>query len=96
MQFLAVTRRKTEQFDDNAFAGFTEVESERVRTLYAAGFIRQIWRRDDIKGACILTEAATEADVRETLGTLPLAEAGMLEFVNIIPLAPYPGFGPRQ
>jgi len=41
-------------------------------------------------------KAATEAEVRATLATLPVFQAGMLEIVALAPLEPYPGLGPAQ
>jgi hypothetical protein len=66
-----------------------------LSALYAAGFIRQVWQRGDVGGACLLAEADGEEAVRATLATLPLVKAGMLEIVAVIPLKPYRGFGPR-
>ncbi|HXB72007.1 MAG TPA: muconolactone Delta-isomerase family protein [Candidatus Acidoferrales bacterium] len=95
MQFLTLSRRRTEAFTDAQFAPFAEAESQRVRSLYAEGIIRQIWQRGDMPGACILFEAASEGEVRNALATLPLMQAGMLELLWVIPLQPYRGFGPR-
>jgi muconolactone delta-isomerase len=95
MQFLSTSRRRTELFSEGQFAPLLEAEAQRVRTLYAEGIIRQIWRRGDLPGACILFEAASEEEVRGHLATLPLAAAGMLEIISVIPLVPYPAFGPR-
>jgi muconolactone delta-isomerase len=94
MQFLTLSRRRTAQFGEADFAARVEAEVEQARVLYAAGFIRQIWHRGDVGGACILVEADSEERVREMLGTLPLMQAGMLE-VTIVPLRPYAGFCPR-
>jgi muconolactone delta-isomerase len=94
MQFIALTRRLVEKFEERDFEPIQEAESQRIRALYTEGFIRQIWRRGDIKGACILIEANSEAEVLEKLNTLPLAQAGMLEFIHIVPLSPYHGFAP--
>jgi muconolactone delta-isomerase len=69
-------------------------ETARVRELYAAGLLRQIWKRGDIPGASILWEAAFEAEVRDAIASLPIFQAGLLEIVAVIPLEPYPGFGP--
>ncbi len=33
----------------------------------------------------------TEAEVREAIAALPLAQQGMLEIVALVPLEPYPG-----
>jgi muconolactone delta-isomerase len=93
MQFLALTRRRSESFSEAEFASRVPAEIGRARALYAEGFIRQVWHRADIPGACLLVEADSEARVREKLGTLPFAEAGMLE-VTIVPLKPYAGFCP--
>jgi muconolactone delta-isomerase len=94
MQFLTFSRRRSESFPDAEFAARVDAEVEQARRLYADGFIRQIWHRTDVPGACILVEAASEAEVRERLNTLPLFAAGMLEF-SVIPLKPYGGFCPR-
>jgi muconolactone delta-isomerase len=96
MQFLALTRRRMDQFPAEQWTPeLIEREAQRVRTLYAEGTLRAIWRRKDIPGAAILLEAADEDAARATLATLPLAELGMLEFVVVTGLEPYPGFGPR-
>jgi muconolactone delta-isomerase len=91
MQFLTVSRRRTDQFSDAEFTARVAAEVAQARALYAAGFIRQIWHRRDVAGACILVEAASEDEVRQKLQTLPLVAAGMLE-VTVIPLKPYAGF----
>jgi muconolactone delta-isomerase len=93
MQFLTVSRRRSEQFSDAEFAARTEQEVAQARVLYAEGFFRQLWHRGDVAGACLLIEADSEEHVRERLNTLPLFKAGMLEF-SIIPLRPYRGFCP--
>jgi muconolactone delta-isomerase len=95
MQFMALSRRITETFSDADFAPHLEDEAECARALYVAGFIRQIWHRADIGGACLLIDANSEESVRTTLATLPLVAAGMLEIISVVPLKPYAGFGPR-
>src|SRR6266542_4815155 len=94
MQFLTVSRRRTERFTDAEFVALVPQETEQARALYAQGFIRQIWHRADIAGACIVVEADSEEQVREQLKTLPLVKAEMLE-VTIVPLKPYAGFCPK-
>jgi len=94
MQFLTMSQRRTESFTDAEFAAHAEAEVQQARVLYAEGFIRQIWHRNDVPGACILVEADSEEQVREKLNTLPLMQKGMLA-VSITPLQPYAGFGPR-
>jgi muconolactone delta-isomerase len=95
MQFLSISRRRIDQFPPEAFTvALVNAEAARVRALYASGFLRQVWKRSDMPGAAILWEAGDEAEVRAALASLPIAEAGMLEVVALIPLEPYPGFAP--
>lgn len=97
MQFLTLSRRRTDAFPAEAFTPeLAADESQRVKELYAAGLIRQIWLRGDQPGASILWEAASEAEVRNALESLPIFKAGMLEVVTFIQLQPYPGFGPAK
>jgi len=95
MQFLSISRRRTDQFSDADFAPRIEAEIAQARALYAQGSLRQIWHRADVGGACILLEADSETHARELLNTLPLVKAGMLE-TTIIPLKPYAGFCPPR
>ncbi len=81
-------------YRDEDFMAYANAESNQARQLYTDGFIRQIWHRADVPGACILLEAESEAHAREILRTLPLMRAGMLE-VTIVPLKPYMGFAPE-
>lgn len=93
MQFLTLSRRRTEAFPPEAFTPeLVGCEGRRVKELYAAGILRQVWRRGDAPGAAILWEASSEAKVREAIDSLPIARAGMLELVALIPLEPYPAF----
>lgn len=96
MQFLVLTRRKMDLFPAEAWTPeLLATESQRVRELYVAGVVRNIWRRKDIPGSTILFEAATEDEVRAAVASLPLAKHGMLEIATLTELEPYPGFGPR-
>ena len=96
MQFLSVSRRRTDAFPPEAWTPeLVAAEGERVRELYAAGVVRTIWRRKDMPGAAMILEAASEEDARAALASLPLAQRGMLEVVVFTALEPYPAFGPR-
>jgi len=93
MQFLSFSRRLTEQFPPEAFTSeLSAEEGQRVKSLYASGILRQIWRRGDMPGAAIIWEAGSEDEVRAAIESLPIFQAGMLELVALIPLEPYPGF----
>lgn len=93
MQFFTLSRRRTDAFPPEAFTPeLSAQEAQRVRELYASGLLRQVWRRGDQPGAAILWEAASEAEVHDALGSLPIFKAGMLEIVALVPLEPYAGF----
>ncbi|TPJ71251.1 muconolactone Delta-isomerase family protein [Mesorhizobium sp. B2-7-1] len=91
MQFLVLSRRRTDQFSDADFEQLVPSEGAQARYLYSLGFTRQIWHRGDIPGACQIVEAKDASEVHEKLATLPLAKAGMLDF-EVVPLNPYAGF----
>jgi hypothetical protein len=93
MQFLSLSRRRSDRFSEAEFAKLLEAEVAQARVLYADGFIRQIWHRGDFPGACILLEADSLEQARARLHTLPMVRTGMLE-VSIVPLVPYAGFSP--
>jgi hypothetical protein len=93
MQFLSISRRRTDEFPPEAFtAELVSGEAKRVKALYAAGIARQVWKRGDAGGAAIVWEAASLADARAAIESLPLFQAGLLEIQTVIPLEPYPGF----
>jgi muconolactone delta-isomerase len=93
MQFLSLSRRRTDVFPPEAFTPeLVAHEGQRVKELYGAGVLRQIWLRGDLPGASIVWEATSEDEVRAAIGSLPIFKAGMLELVALIPLQPYPGF----
>jgi muconolactone delta-isomerase len=93
MQFLSISRRRTDQFPPEAFtAELIAGEGQRVKALYASGILRQVWKRADTPGAAILWEAPGEAEVRAAIATLPIFAAGMLEIQALVPLEPYAGF----
>lgn len=94
MQFLSISQRR-EGFAETDYAGLAEQEMERARELYAEGWIRQIWHRADMPGACLLWEAEGEEQVHERWKTFPFAHAGMTE-MTLIPLKPYGAFRPTN
>jgi len=96
MQFLSLSRRRTDAFPPQAFTELAASETQRAKELYISGVIRQIWKRGDVPGAAILWEAASEAEARAALESLPMFQAGMLEILALAPLEPYPGFAPPR
>ncbi len=97
MQFLSISRRRTDAFPPEAFTPeLVGGEGQRVKELYVSGVLRQVWKRADMGGAAILWEAASEPEARAAIESLPLFKAGMLEIVAFVPLEPYAGFGPAK
>jgi len=97
MQFVTISRRRTDAFPAEAFTPeLIGREAARVKELYAEGLLRQIWGRGDGGGAVIVWEAASEADVRNACESLPIFKAGMLAIEVLVPLKPYAGFGPAK
>ena len=95
MQFLTLSRRRTDAFPPEAFTPeLIAAEAQRVKELYMTGALRQVWKRGDTPGAAIIWEATSEAEVREAVASLPIFKAGMLELSTLVPLEPYAGFGP--
>jgi hypothetical protein len=91
MQYLVLTKRKTETFTPEHFAAKFEAEVARAKELYKEQFTRQIWHRADGSGACQIVEGPNEQFVVDMINTLPFARAGMLD-ITIVALMPYAGF----
>ena len=66
-------------------------EAARVWDLCQANVLREIYFRADRPQAVLVLECETISEAEAALQTLPLVQAGLIEF-EIIPLAPYPGF----
>ncbi|MCC3317034.1 hypothetical protein [Nocardia africana] len=92
MQFMVLSRRRTETFTEADFEAVLPAETDHVRRLYLDGVVRQIWLRGDVAGACFTIEAADAEQANAIVAQLPMAAAGVSEF-TVIPLSPYRGFG---
>ena len=90
MQFLSISRLR-EGLSEADYAALVEDEIRQARHLYSEGFIRQIWHRADVRGACLLWEAENEERVQRMLQTFPFVQAGLVE-ISLVPLRPYGGF----
>ena len=96
MQFLIIFTRDPLKSAEPTPAALREAEFEAVRQLYSENFVRQIWLRGDVAGACAIVEATSPEDAAERVGTLPLVRAALLQPPVIVPLKPYPGFASRS
>jgi hypothetical protein len=94
MRFLALVRRKNEEFSEEQLAAYLEPEAERVRELYTNGVFRAIYSRGDVKGAVVELECASLEEANQVMQTMPFAQQKMIA-IEIIPLLPYRGFAPR-
>ncbi len=94
MRFLALVRRKNEEFSEAQIAAYLEPEAERVRELYTQGVFRAVYSRGDLKGAVVEMECASLEEANHVMQTMPFAQQKMID-VQIIPLLPYRGFAPR-
>lgn len=64
-------------------------EAKQALTFMAEDFVREIYSRNDGKGAILVCEGESEEAVMERLAGLPLVQAGLLH------LEPY-GVGPYR
>ena len=96
MQFMILSTIHPDKAETPAPADLREEEFQKVRGLYTDGFVRQIWLRGDVRGACMIVEAASTDEAAEKLGALPLVREGYLQPPTIVPLKPYSGFAPRS
>jgi len=95
MLFFVLARRRTEAFSDEQFAPVLEPEAEEARRLYAEGWVRAVYGRQDVPGAILQLECASLDDAHALLQRLPLVQRDMLE-MTVIPVGPYRGFMPRE
>lgn len=72
------------------FAPHLRSEAARVWELVQADVIRDIYFRADQSTAVVLLECADLDAARAILSTLPLVQAGLIEF-DLLPLIPYSG-----
>ena len=93
-KFIALLKRDTERFTDADFAPLLDPEAEAARTLYSEGIARAVYGRGDVPGAVIELEAGSADEARAALMRLPFLAKGMLT-LELIPVGPYRGFGPR-
>jgi hypothetical protein len=66
-------------------------EAAQVWELHQGGTIRELYFREDESMAVLALECSDVEEAGRALATLPLVEAGLIEF-ELIPLRAYPGF----
>ena len=90
MKILALEQEAPGHTSDD-FAPHLKAEAERVWTLHQEGVIRELYFRADRSEAVLVLECANLDGARAALDSLPLVQAGLIDF-ELIPLRPYPGF----
>jgi muconolactone delta-isomerase len=91
MKILAV-ETEAPGIGEDRFDPFLKAEAARVWELYQSGVIREMYFDKDKHGAVLMLECADAGEAKKVLETLPLMKEGLIDF-DVIPLAPYPGFG---
>jgi hypothetical protein len=91
MQILAIEKEQPGATAEQ-FAPLLKAEAHRAWELTQAGIFRQMFFRADEHSAVIMLECSDLAAANAVLQSLPLVQAGLIRF-ELIPLAPYPGFG---
>ena len=74
-----------------AFQPLLEAEARRVWELQQSGELREIYFTAEAHTAVIVLECADVETARRLLATLPLVQAGLIQF-DLLPLIPYNGF----
>lgn len=77
--------------DREAYLPHLKAEARRVLELQQSDLLREIYFRADRHEAVLILECRDTEHAREVLDSLPLVQAGLIDF-EIIPLAPYTGF----
>jgi muconolactone delta-isomerase len=91
MKILAFENELPGVKPDDFTPDLKRAEAVCVWELQQSGVLREIYFRQDRTVAVLILECRDSAAARQALDTLPLVQAGLIDF-EIIPLIPYPGF----
>ena len=73
------------------FQALAREEAAKAWDLHQAGLIREIYFRKDRSEVVLILECEGVEEAARILATLPMVEAGLIDF-ELIPLVAYPGF----
>jgi len=90
MKILAIEKELPNTTPDR-FKPHLKAEAARVWELYKSGKVREMYFRGDREEAVLILECEDIVETKMLLESLPLVQAGLIEF-EVIPLVPYPGF----
>jgi muconolactone delta-isomerase len=91
MRILAIERSVDGVSDELFTPELLAREAARVWEMHQDGIIRELYFRADESMAVLAFECADMDEAGRVVATLPLVEAGLIEF-ELIPLRAYPGF----
>lgn len=91
MRLLAIEQNVEGATAESFTAELLAAEARRAWELHQEGTIRELYFRTDNPAAVLMLEAADVASAGRALASLPLVEAGLIQF-DLIPLRAYPGF----
>ena len=91
MRILAIERPVPGVTGERFTAELSAAEAHRAWELHQAGTIRELFFRADEPSAVLMLECADAREARHALASLPLVEAGLIDF-EVLPLQAYPGF----
>ena len=89
MKILALERELAGATSEK-FELLLHAEARQVLVLQQEGVLREIYFRADRRDAVIILECEDVAHAGAVLGSLPLVQAGLIDF-EVIPLVPYTG-----
>lgn len=81
----------SESIPEEERAALVRAQAARTWELHQAGIVRELHVREDRPEAILSLECTDLAEAEAALATLPLVQAGWMEF-ELIPLRAYPGF----
>ena len=85
---VVVVATRSDKFTDEEFAPLLPAEAKTALQLVADDIVREIYSRQDGRGAILVLEADSEDAANAILAELPLAKAGMLDF-DVYPVKAY-------
>jgi hypothetical protein len=75
---IVIVNHRSENHGPEDFAPYLTPEAKKAFELMEEDFIRELYSRQDGKGAVLVVEADSEEDARARMAELPLVKAGLL------------------
>ncbi len=90
MKILAIEKERVGS-DPSQMKTILRSEAAKVWELYQKDMIREAYFEKDLHLAVLVLECAGLADPQELVQSLPLVQAGFIDF-TLLPLIPYDGY----